>query len=163
MIRIAGAAIAKPTGIARRGSFTSPAMNGSDSGPVHANAITDQKMRSLSARPGFTVEASMCVAEPNFHNATRPRATSSKVTVQRQYAPILFSHFPTSRPRTLTTVASAKPKMATPMKYHGDAESEPPLLPVTNNAFPAAKYNNAGKYGRLLAQYVHPVMKPANG
>src|SRR5215469_11891496 len=122
---MAGAAIAKPSGIARRGFFTSPAINGSDSGPVHANAITDQKIKSLSAKPGLMVEAFMCVADPNFHNANAPSATNSSVTVHRQYAPTLLSHFPTSSPSTLTTVARVRPNRATPMKYHGEAESEP--------------------------------------
>ncbi len=49
------------------------------------------------------------------------------------------------------------------MKYSGAAASAPPLPPPIYSAFPAVKYNSAEKYGRVLAQYVHPVMNPANG
>ena len=67
------------------------------------------------------------------------------MTIQRLTAPMLLSHLPTSRPKMLRMVASASPPTAKPMKYHGDAESAPPLLPETKSALPAAKYKSAGK------------------
>src|SRR5579871_5164632 len=121
------------------------------SGPVHAKAMTDQKMTSLSAIPGRSDCAVSGVAGPNFHHASNPTPTSSSVTVQRLIAPALFSHFPTSRPKTFSSVAMVSPASATVMKYHGDDASAPPL-PATKSAFPAAKYSSAGKYGRLDAQ-----------
>src|SRR5208283_3369494 len=159
MIAMAGAAIARPIGMVRRGFLTSPAMNDIASGPVHAKAIVDQKSRSLICVPGISAAPLMRVAGPNFHHASAPSPISSSVTIQRLDAPMLLSHFPTSRPRMLSTVASVSPTSANPMKYHGEAASAPPLLPLMNSALPAAKYRSAGKYGRLEAQYVQPVMK----
>ncbi len=68
------------------------------SGPVHTNAMTDQKIRSLSCNPGRIVSVVIGVAEPNRHQAIAPRATSSSVALQRAMAPALFNHFPISKP-----------------------------------------------------------------
>ena len=82
----------------RRGLLISPPMNDAASGPVHANAITDQKIRSLSAKPGRIVSAVIGVAEPNRHSAAAPSAMSSSVIVHRAKPPALFSHFAITRP-----------------------------------------------------------------
>ena len=152
MMPIAGAAIANPKGIERRGLRISPPTNEIASGPVHAKAITDQKMTSFNWNPGRIVCALIGIAGPNFHHASTPSPMRINVAVQRVAAPTLLSHFPTSRPNTLTTVASVRPKTATPMKYHGESASAPPSPPVTKSALPAAKYSSAGKYGRFDVQ-----------
>src|SRR5579863_10020987 len=80
---IAGAANARPSGIERRGCLISPPMNDAASGPVHANAITDQKMTSLKPNVGMSVVALIGVADPNLCQATMPMAMSTIVAVQR--------------------------------------------------------------------------------
>src|SRR5579863_547954 len=136
----------------RRGLRTSPLMNEIASGPVHANAMTDQKMTSLRANPGCNVCGVMRVAAPNFHHANKPMPINSSVTAQRLTPPALFNHLPTSSPSTLRIVASVSPAIATAMKYQGDDASAPPAPPLTKSALPAAKYKSAGKYGRFDAQ-----------
>src|SRR5579872_3805433 len=104
---------------------------------------------------------SMRVAAPNLNHAKRPSPMSSSVTIQRLKAPALLSHFATSKPSTLSSVANAKPPSESATKYAGEAACAP--LPQMNSALPAMKYSSAGKYGRLLHQYVHPVINPAKG
>src|SRR5450755_4402217 len=98
MAAMSGAAIIRPSGMERRGFLISPAMKDADSGPVHANAMMDQNIKSLIWKPGRIVVRVTCVAGPAFHQTYAPSAISSIVTVQRLAPPILFSHLPTPRP-----------------------------------------------------------------
>src|SRR5580698_3892155 len=112
MIAIAGAAIAIPSGIERRGSRTSPAINDAASGPVHANAMTDQKIAFFRLASGRIVCNVIGDAAPNFAHTMAPNAINAIVTSQRLSAPTLFNQRPTDKPYTFKRVANVKPANA---------------------------------------------------
>src|ERR671935_1803969 len=145
MAAMGSAAIASPRGKHRRASFTSPAISGADSAPVHANAMRDQKMMSLSCELGRIVCAVTGVARPNFIQATVPRLINKNVTAKRLKAPTFVSHFPISKPKTFRIVAMAKQPNETATKYTGEPERRSGFGLEIKSALPAVKYNNAGK------------------
>jgi hypothetical protein len=98
MAAMTGAAMASAIGIVRRGRWISPPMNAIASGPVHAKAITDQKIRSLICTPGRSAATLRCVAEPNLHQAIAPSVISISVALQRATPPAFVSHLPICKP-----------------------------------------------------------------
>src|SRR5579883_2374446 len=151
---MSGAAAASPRGMERSGSRTSSAMNGSDSAPVNANAITDKKISSFKSKVGRRVVGVSVVAKPNFSHAATPRASKITMIDVRQIAATFTSSLPVSKPKMLSAVPIARPPSENAMKNAGD----PALagdLPIRYSALPAVKYNSAGKYATVLNQDVH--------
>src|SRR5207244_13197547 len=145
MAAMGSAAMASPSGKHRRASFTSPAISGADSAPVHANAMRDQKILSLSCKLGRMVCAVTAVAEPNFIHATVPKPINKNVTPKRLKAPTFVSHFPISKPKTFRIVTMAKQPNEVATKYTGEAEKGLGFALKKKRALPAVKYNNAAK------------------
>src|SRR3954470_1960133 len=92
-----------------------------------------------------------------------PKGISRPSASHPATAPTLLSHLPMLSPMTFSHTHSARPAIETAMKYVLFVESFCASGPPMNSAFAAMKYNRLGRYGRLVVQYVQPVMNPANG
>src|SRR5262245_18298739 len=126
-------------GTVRRGSRISSPIVDPLSTPPNANAMVDQKITSLRFVLGAKAAPSIGVAEPNRLHAITPRPTSSIAGIQLAIAPTLFSHFPTSRPTTLSVTAIASPVIDTAMKYALLPDSVCHDAPPMYSALAAAK------------------------
>src|SRR5262245_15822325 len=134
-----GAARSSALGTVRLGSLISSPMNDAASGPVSAKAIAEKKVTSLSEKPGTRPLRGNEVAEPKRQSTSPAAAMSEKVASQRVIAPMLFNHLPSSRPKTLSSVARARASSENAMKKALLFDKERAPSPPRNRAFPAAK------------------------
>src|SRR5260221_12347769 len=157
------AAVRMARGNVRLASTISSPIVDAFSTPAKAKAIVDQKITSLRPVLGISDCRVMGVADPYFIQEKNPNASSRHSGTHAASAPTFVSHLPMFRPTTLSATAAVRPNTDTARKYVLLVESAWTDGPPMNSALAAAKYNSPGKYGRLDDQYVHPVIKAANG
>src|ERR1700722_5100331 len=116
MAAIIGAAAASARGTVRCGSLISPPMKEAASGPVQANAIVDQKMRSGSRKLGTRLARLNGTADPNLNHVAAPRSARARPARQREIAPMLLSHLAIAIPRRFNRVARTSPPNAKVIK-----------------------------------------------
>src|SRR5580765_3172129 len=150
-------------GMIRLASLISSPIVDAPSMPPKANAMLDQNTMSLRPVLGTNAAGDSGMADPYRAHVTSPSAIRSSAGIHAAMPPTLLNHFAMSRPTTFIPTARANPITDTTMKYVLLVESACQLPPPTNRTLAAAKYRMPGKYGRLDAQYVQPVMNPANG
>src|SRR5438045_8495976 len=93
-------------GNVRCGSRTSALMHETNSRPVNANAICDQKFTVSQFHVGQTLPGLKCVTEP-CRAHSKPATPTSISSGKYVPAPRAFcSHFPTFRPRIVITIAN---------------------------------------------------------
>src|SRR5262245_64217597 len=110
------AAATTARGMVRRASRISSAIVDPLSTPPKANAIVDQKITSFRLVLGTSDAASIGVADPKRLQDTAPSTINRPATIHAAMPPALFSHLPTSSPRTLTVTANVRPIIDAVMK-----------------------------------------------